>query len=210
MTHQTDPDSPRGHPNWPALGLVLLLATIGLIAALIALGTWDPKPQGVEVARIHPGERTTDEEGKLEWLAVPTVEHTLSVTTTIRLEAAYVSGELDSGYGLAVGNSTNAIIVGVSPLGYAAVWERGAQDEPDLYHLPWQPWPHVQSGTTTNEIWIDVLPAANEAAIAVRINRELLWNGTISLPAESQPGLWLGTFGEETTALFQTLILFAP
>ncbi len=196
--------------RWPALLLIGLVAIIGAIILLIVAGTWDPRPAGNLVASIAPGTRTTSDRGAVEWLADPALSPAPAKMATLQMEAAFSGGELDSGYGLAYGDRNSALVVAVSPLGYAAVWEQGAPGEPELSHLPWQPWPHVQTAGTSNEIWLDLIPAGSRTDVTVRVNREILWQGSIPTPGEAQAGLWLGSEEEATTVDFQTVSLFMP
>ncbi len=196
--------------RWPALLVVGLLASIGLTVILIVAGTWDPGPTGNLVASVAPGTRTTSSTGVVEWLADQSLSPVPPLTATLQLEAAFTRGEPDSGYGLVYGNANSALVVAASPLGYAAVWEQGASGEPDLFHVPWQPWPHVRAATTPNEIWLDVFPAGSRTRIVVRVNREMLWQGSIPARDEAQAGLWLGSAENEATVDFRSLSLFAP
>lgn len=194
----------------PALLLIGLLGSVGVLLILIALGTWDPEPAGDLTASVAPGERTTRQSGTIDWLTDPAMSLSTPITATIRLEAAFVQGEQDSGYGLAFGHEANALLVAVSPLGYAAVWEQGRPGEPDLFHMPWRPWPHVQTATAPNEIWLDVRPAGGKTFVEARVNREVLWQGSISTPEERRIGLWLGSSGQPATVSFRSLELFTP
>jgi hypothetical protein len=126
---------------------------------------------------------------------------------SVRLTAAYAGGETDSGYGLAVGNNEAALVVAVSPLGEAAVWQTVAGEDEPRYLLPWQPWPHVQQGIAPNEIWLDVAEDDDLMRVTARINRELLWEGEVER-LYSGAALWLGSFGGPVTVDFQTLDWF--
>jgi hypothetical protein len=176
--------------------LAYLLATAVFLIFLIATGVFDPKPIGERQTTLPETSLTVNEPGQtITWLDEALPEGDFSVRGT----AVYQSGSLDSGVGLALGDETGQFIVAVSPLGYVLV----QQDETAV--LPWQPWPHVRLESNPNEIWIDV----QGQEITVRINRELLWQGTYSLPTQT-PGLFGENFGETAVYAFPTLEIFAP
>lgn len=196
MTREQSPPPPH---IWRGLGLaavLLLLLSVATIAAISA-GIMDPGPAGPPLARHTLGSRQTKAgEERHMWIAgVPTGAY------TVRLTAAHAGGEPDSAYGLILGNDDGYFVAALSPLGYAAVWEQqGAIRE---MHLPWQPWPHVETGSTSNEIQVDV----TGDAVTVRINRELLWQGRASLP-DPAAGIFLQSFGRATTVDFQTISFY--
>lgn len=196
--------------RWPALLLVATIALIGIVLALIAAGTWDPRPAGHQTASIAPGHRTTGGSGAVEWLADPALPPPSAVPATIRLQAAFDKGEADSSYGLVWGDGSSAILIAVSPLGYAAVWEQGAPGEPALFHVPWQPWPHVRPEREANELWLDLVPAGNRLSVTARVNREILWEGSVPAPGTPQAGLWLGSWGGRATVDFRELAFYTP
>lgn len=181
-----------------------LLGLAGVFVALIVLGVFDPRPPGAEQATAAPGVHSLAGAGEA---MIPLDSPVTVEPYTVRLAAAYLDGETDSGYGLVVGDGAGALVVAVSPLGYAAVWQTSNGDQP-LYHLPWQTWPHIHTGTSANEITIDIVPELTEAAVSVRINRELLWQSQIAAPAPGN-ALWLGSYGGPVTVDFRQVVWFA-
>lgn len=178
-------------------GLALLLATAVCLTILIAAGVFDPKPVGKLQTTLPTTSLTIEEPGQIIlWLDEMLPAGDFSVRGT----AVYQTGNPDSGIGLALGSKTEAFVVAVSPLGYALVQQGEAA------MMPWQPWPHVPLGAASNEIWIDV----RGPELTVRLNRELLWQGTVSLAAR-RIGLFGEGFGEETAVYtFPTLQIFSP
>lgn len=196
--------------RWTA---VLLLFTAVVAITLIDAGVFDPRPIGTEQwQRPLSPQPIAATSRRLLWLNQPLPDQPYS----LRLTAAYQSGELDIGYGLALGRETQYLAVAVSPLGYVAIWQeittqmpQNSQRLPSTSILPWQPWPHVHTNTETNELWIDVDPTGNSkiSQFSVRINRELLWRGRLDTPA-GQIGLLVESFGAAAVIDFQRLQLF--
>ena len=188
----------------PLIWRVLGLSAVGLLVAtvlgigLISAGVFDPRPIGSLQREISPGGRIISTPGpQVEWLDQPLPE----APFTVRLEAAHEAGEADAGYGLAIGGPQEFLAVGVSPLGYVTLWEeQGGQKS---VHLPWQIWPHVRPGSESNEIWVDV----QDGQATVRLNRELLWEGTWDGGAGGV-GLYVETFGGDVTVEFVELVIF--
>lgn len=124
------------------------------------------------------------------------------------MTAAWQEGELDTGYGLAIGDEEDFIVIAVSPLGYVTIsngsWENG---QPKLSNpiVPWRTWPHVRLEQERNEIWVDI---QERKITSVRINRELLWQGEVAAKGQ-QVGLWTQSFGGSTEIDFQLLESFA-
>ena len=190
--------------RWVALALLVFAA---MFIALIARGLFDPRPCGPLASSTTPGPLALAERGeKLIKQSAPFGGQLRCYSG--RLTAAYAGGETDSGYGLAVGNKEAVLVVAVSPLGDATVWQTVAGEDEPRYLLPWQPWPHVRQGIASNEIWLDVEEDDDGARVTARINRELLWQGE---GERLYPGaaLWLGSFGGPVTVDFQTLDWFA-
>lgn len=186
---------------WLRVGAGLLALTAVSLFLLIALGLFDPKPVG-EQARpavphtltIPPGEQRTF------WLPEPLPAGDFTVRTTVR----HQSGELDSGAGVALGDSCTAVIIALSPLGYATIHQitptatgclplTAHRSLPTI--LPWQPWPHIRPGEAANEIWVTVA----DGQMQVRLNRELLWAGDAPIQP-TQVGWYGESFGG--TAVF--------
>lgn len=173
---------------------------------LIAVGVFDPRPYGRLVKTDTPGIHTMSDTGaatfsqSAPWATPPD-------RFSIRLRAAYVDGQADIGYGLALGDEGNHLSVAVSPLGYVSVWEeRGGET---INHVPWQPWPHVRTGPAENELWLDVATAGDYSLVTARVNREQVWQGEIG-PVSPGVRLWLGSFDGPATVDFRALEWFAP
>ncbi len=185
-----------------AAAIALTVAAIAF-AGLIAAGVFDPQPVG-PLTQSYSLEKMAVPAGKdrLNWVEPPSALE--GRTTSWRLTAAHAAGESDSGYGLALGSDDRALVVAVSPLGYAAVWERNAAGEPTTVWLPWQPWPHVAAGQAPNEIWLDIVPGSNGDQVTARVNREVLWSGPVGMLA-SGSGMWTQSFGNDVTIDFRHL-----
>lgn len=187
-----------------AAGALFILAATAV--ALVAFGAFDPRPFGPVVSTEQPGLQTVTGSGEsvtplaAPWPAFPD-------RLSIRLTAAHTTGEPDSGYGLTLGDNDDRLLVALSPLGYVTVREERKDAEPVAY-MPWQTWPHVRSGTAANEIWLDVNNSDDQAAVTVRINREFLWQGKISVMPQ-QVGLYQTTFGGPATVDFRQVEWFA-
>lgn len=185
-----------------------LLAVAAALIALVAGGAFDPRPCGSLAHSDMPGRLALSGRGEvLERQRQPFAGTPWCYA--LRLSAAHATGEMDSGYGLALGDKTAAFVVAVSPLGEAAVWQTTAGEDEPRYLMPWQPWPHVRPGIAANEIWLDVRDDDGVTRVTARINRELLWEGEVET---MYPGvaLWLGSFGGSVTVDFQTLDWFLP
>jgi hypothetical protein len=185
---------------WRSIGLAavtVLLLTVTVIG-LISAGVFDPKPLGEPYQTDVPG-----------LVSVPAGQSLLAwqegvlprAPFSLRLEASYVSGEADSGFGLAVGNDSNHMIIAVSPVGYVTIQQHtGSGSDPIL---PWQTWPHVGRNDRSNEIQLDI--QGDQAT--VRINREWLWQGPWSAPAD-QVGTWVESYGGDVDVDFRALTRF--
>jgi hypothetical protein len=195
---------------WRALraATAILVALAGVIFALIALGVFDPKPLGPLWRREQPGLQSATGDGpSLLPQPAPWPPEDTPQRYSIRLTAANAGGELDSGYGMVLGDDSRGLFVAVSPLGYAALWEANRDGEPE-YRQPWQTWPHVRPGQQANEVWLDVEKTAGGAAVTVWINRELFRREEIDF-FPRQAGLWWDSFGGPATVDFQKLEWFA-
>ncbi len=176
--------------------LAYLMATAVFLIILIASGVFDPKPVGERQTTLPTTTLAVSEPGQtILWLDQMLPEGDFSVRGT----AVYQSGSLDSGVGLALGDENSQIIVAISPLGYVLV------QEDDTAVLPWQTWPHVQLEDAPNEIWINV----RGEEVTVRINRELLWQGLVSLPTRNL-GFFGENFGETAVYAIPTIDIFSP
>ena len=202
------------HGRWLRWTAVLLLIAAVIAISLTAAGTFDPRPNGTEQwQRLLPAETIPAHSRRLVWLDQPLPDQAYSV----RLTAAYRSGELDIGYGLVLGTNNEYLAAAVSPPGYVAIWQvtseqlllNSSRSRPLAFIIPWQPWPHVRTGAETNELWVDVDRADNSTneRITVRINREWLWSGEVEI-LEGQIGLWVESFGEAAVLNSQRLQLF--
>ena len=199
-TSERRPPPPPG--VWRGLGLAAVLLLLSAIAAigLISAGVFDPRPTGdVANRRDLSAQEIPGGETQLTW-------HETSVagsTFTVRLSAAWATGEQDVGYGVVVGEQEGHLAAAVSPLGYAAVWMTQAGRREMLF--PWQLWPHVHRGSETNEIQIQV----EDDSVHVRVNRERLWEGQTK-PQGAAVGLLAQSFGQGAVIDFQTLVTFTP
>ncbi len=194
--------------RWITTAFVLAAGTYIL---LIAAGVFDPKPIGDErwnlpLAPMSIASGST----QISWLANTGPERPFS----LRLAAAYQEGEIDSGYGLVIGDSERFLAVEVSSLGYVSAWQASiptVQQEAEsvLFYLPWQPWPHVHTGSVENEIWLDVNSVGQgEMELTVRINRERLWDGTVNWLSPSI-GIIGESFGDDAVITFRSIRLFS-
>jgi len=186
---------------------LLLVALLAIVA--ISGGLFDPKPQGELISRedIDRQIRIDDDYQRL-------LSSNLSYADySVRLSAAWSSGDQDIGYGLKLGNEDEGTIVAVSPLGYVTIMEQQENQAPTgigLEHkepnhiMPWQTWPHVRQGNQTNEIWIDVM---DSQMTSVRVNRELLWEGAAPLMG-SDVFFWAESYGEPAIVTIGSYELF--
>ena len=180
----------------PRTILAGLLITAVFLIILIAAGVFDPKPVGTVQTTLPAMLVRVEQAGQtIKWLGEPLPAADFSVRET----AVWQSGSQDSGMGLAIGSKTDNLIVAVSPLGYVLVQQNGVE------LLPWQPWPHVRLGDVSNEIWIDV----QGDMVAIRINRELLWRGSMALSGRNL-GLFTEHFGETAVFSSQSIQIYAP
>lgn len=197
----TDPnDSQRQSWRWLNWSIVLVFVGAVIMIGLLSSGLFDPKPLGspVDALPLEPVALRAGQ-SQLNWLetTAPLDDHTL------RLSAALAEGEVDSGYGLVIGDEQHSIIIAVSPIGYASIWTLEGQREEMV--LAWQTWPHVAQNQGTNEIWADV---ENDALTTVRVNREILWQGALPVNG-SRVGTWSASFGEPSRIEFRYLESFA-
>ncbi|MFN2222300.1 MAG: hypothetical protein ACK2UH_07095 [Candidatus Promineifilaceae bacterium] len=190
-------DDPWRWLNWSA---VLIFAGAVIMIALISAGVFDPKPIGrlqetLSLGQVDVGAK----ERRLDWLG----QETPGTDFSLRLTAALTSGELDSAYGLAVGDETRYLVAAFSPTGYVAFWQQDGERLDKI--IPWRTWPHIRPEFEANELWLDV---ANGQLTAIRTNREILWQGAKSVDGQ-RIGLWAQTFATPATFDFQQLEIFA-
>ena len=196
----THNDAPPSHIwRWLGLSAVLLMAGSVLAIALISAGVFDPQPIGEESGRwaletveLAPGAR------EIMWLE----ERHLPASYTVRLRASFIEGNPDAGYGLALGQEEAFLATAVSPTGYVTIWRETSGSKREEI-IPWQTWPHVAPGSDDNEIQIDV----GEDNVTIRINRELLWQGQMSM-AGDRVALYGESFATGASIQFQELRLF--
>lgn len=183
-------------------GFVLLVVGTAVIVLFILSGINDPKPVGALVVErpLFP-QIVSPEAPRLTWLEEPIPEGNFSVRLTAAQEAGSTGRGMDVGYGLALGSDEAQVAVAVSPLGYLSVWQTNGQETNAI--LPWQTWPHVRRDLEPNEIWLDV----ENGRLAIRINREWLWQGEVELPS-GQIGVVAESFGETAVVDFQRLEIF--
>lgn len=194
-------------------GLKLSAGGLSVLAAvavlLIAAGVFDPKTLGPLIQTDRLGAHTLKQPGDVFIpLSAPWASAAAPNRFSVRLKAAYQEGELDSGFGLALGDGSSRLVVALSPLGYVTV-QRDGGDDPPTYLLPWQTWPHVRPGPAENELWLDV-DNGNDGRTDVTawINRELLWRGELDKVPDGL-SLWLDTYGAAVTVDFRSLEWFA-
>lgn len=180
------------------LAAVALLVTAAGAVILIWSGAFDPLPASPVLQTERPGRLSLPGHGEA-FFPQPASP---AATNSIRLTAAHAGGELDSGYGLRLGDDAQGLTVAVSPLGYVTVWETRDGDKFDI--LPWQTWPHVRLGDEANEIWLVIEGDGEVQQVMVWVNRELLWQGTVqALPVGL--AVWLASFDSPVTVDFQTV-----
>lgn len=174
--------------------LFLVLLFLGLIFARV----FDPKPLGELTFRDELDRRISVDDKYQESL----FQLSSSRPFSFRLGASWRAGNPDIGYGLKLGDVNQSVVIAVSPLGYVTIMgqieddmapgDRGVATEDRVHILPWQTWPHVSKTTEGNEIWVDV---EDSKLTSVRINRELLWTGSLELERINIE-FWAQSFGE--------------
>lgn len=198
----TLPNNPTA-PIWRVLRLAAigLLGLAALVVVLIAAGVFDPRPLGRLSRTDIPGVHTLPTTGaatfpqSVPWATPPDCY-------SVRLRAAYASGQADIGYGLALGDEGGRLVVAVSPFGYASVWEeRGGET---INRLPWQPWPHVRIDQAENEIWLDVTQIAAGAKVTAWVNREQLWRDMLNWQPDGID-LWMSSINAPAAVDFTML-----
>ncbi len=182
---------------------VFTVTAVLILILLIQFGLFDPKPIGAlqweTAVPTHPYQ-----EQEIIWLTdMPSSEF------SVRATAVWQYGELDSQYGLVLGQPEDYVAVIVAPTGYTAVWQQTAQTTQD--HIQFSPWPHIKTENNPNEIWIDV----EQDQVTVRVNRELLWQEKIGVGSEtavsSQIGILAQSFHPSPSHInFPTIQLFSP
>jgi hypothetical protein len=191
--------------------ITLLIATI-ILFLLIFAGIFDPKPIGRLSIRDDLERRESVEDTFLTFIP----HRASSNDYSIRLTASWIGGNPDIGYGLAIGDGLSNAVVAVSPTGYATITElplegdigdsgRKGNLEPRP-EIPWRTWPHVKIGSSSNEIWLDI---EDSEVVAVRINRELLWEGNLPLTG-NKIGLWAESYDGPAVIEFYSIELFQP
>ena len=192
--------------RWLGYSAIFIFLLIILGIALISAGIFDPKPVGRTRQIIKPG-RMEVPAGGYEVKELDELQARES--QTLRLTGLLMEGETDIGYGLMIGPPSQKIGIGISPLGYLTVWQTNGDSndtaEAEL-NIPWRTWPHVRLENEANEIWIDIRGRNLEA---IRINRELLWQG--DTPIELAPvSIWVESFGESALIDYPKLEVFSP
>jgi hypothetical protein len=195
---------PKRAMRWLGISAAAVLVAIAVSIALISAGAFDPRPYG-KLAESFGIDQSllVSQSQQIEWFdqSIP------SGSYTIRLSANLAAGDLDTGYGLLLGNEDEYVGVAVSSLGYVTMWQSapatGDTAQP-INILPWQTWPHVHPSQENNEIWIDV---RDEKISSVRLNREILWQGSVPLN-DKKYGIWAEGFAGPATIDFSLLELF--
>jgi hypothetical protein len=201
-----DPDEEMPPLAWRWLSIiaVLLLIVVAGGIGLISAGVFDPKPLGTAKDEFPLNHMEIPGNGQeLNWIER---RYPLEIFT-VRLTAAKKTGETDVAYGLALGDEDNFLVIAISPLGYYSIW-RGSNLTGRLQKSqvvePWQTWPHIRVENNPNEIWIDI---QNKRITTIRINREILWQGSLSIE-DGSIGLWAQSFGEPAHIDFQKMEVF--
>jgi len=201
--------------GWSAV--LLLLVAVGGIS-LISMGVFDPLTVGSEETSIPLNRQLTTSAEQVEWLDAAAAQDSFSV----RLVAAYNTGEQDSGYGLAFGSPEDYLVVAISPVGYVTVFQvssfefKVSSSEPPISQsptlhsplstlhslIPWQPWPHIRPGEQSNEFLLEMVGEQ----VTIRLNGEWLWQGTWRGRGRT-PALYLTTYNQSVTITFHELTL---
>jgi hypothetical protein len=182
--------------------ILLLAFAILLVIALSATGVLDPGPTGSLAWTSRAQQVMVPSDSTVtNWLEADVPGQPFSAL----LIAAYRSGEIDSGYGLLLGHPEDSLAIGLSPLGYVAIWRQQEHEiaSPDTYLLPWQPWPHVRTGPDPNEILVTL----ENNQLRIFINREWLWEGEMALQPK-KIGLIGASFGDAATIDFSEVSLY--
>lgn len=176
---------------------LLVCCAILLIAAFSTLGYFDPTRQGKPIwsTELDPIQ-LQPKAIEMRWLREELPRSPLSILLT----AGHGSGDPDSAYGLLLGQEDNNIAIMISPLGSIAITKYPAQQVSGAadHTLPWQTWPHVQTGDQPN----DLLVYLEDDKISVRLNGEFLWAADDIEPV-NRLGLIAASYGEEVTIDFQ-------
>ncbi len=182
--------------NAISLLAICIVCIIFLVALLSTLGVFDPLPESEliwqdELQVMHVPPKSVEQ----RWLEEKLPQSPLE----IRLTAAYGDGEIDSGYGLILGQDGGSISIMISPLGYAAVSQQRNGDESAMVNflMPWQTWPHIRTGDNINELIVYL----DSDKMTVRINREWFWESDGIEPIRAA-GIIGESFGEAVTIKF--------
>jgi hypothetical protein len=190
--------------RWVRISAILLLFIIAVGIITISTGYFDPKPIGDLQNTYQLSPLSVDARSSLtRWLDEPSV----TGPGTLRLKAAFDQGEVDSSYGLAIGNNQDRVIVALSPAGYLTIqrWSDNNGQTTDIDQiLPWQTWPHIRQQNSENEIWVDI---EGDFLTSIRINQELLWQEKVPVSG-NQIGLTAQSFGEQANFNFLSLQLY--
>jgi len=189
--------------RWLRWAVVLLGLTAVLLFLLIGLGLFDPRPLGQQTWTAEPLTLTIPaDDRQITWLPEPLSPGRF----TIRGKVIHQSGEGDSGAGLVLADEDTAVVIAISPLGYVTIQQTPpiTDNRLPITEMPWQPWPHVHTGSEPNEIWLDVV----DEQMRVRINRELLWTGDLPFQP-TRAGVYGQSFGDTAVFDFQQITLFA-
>ncbi len=208
MSDQPRAEQPDPLARGVRIAAGLILGGVALAVTLIAAGAFDPRPVGPLQASEQPGKRTLPAAGEAAFSQpAPWAGGSVPARFSARLTAALADGETDSAYGLTLTNGDAQLLLAISPAGYLTIRET-RDSEPPAYHLPWQTWPHIRSGTQANELWLDVTQTNAGAEVTAWVNRERLWSGATDWTPRDT-GLWLGSFGGPVTVDFQSFEWYA-
>jgi hypothetical protein len=177
--------------------LLLLLTMIVLLVGLIVNGRFDPQPLGELQWQQEPVVAPRAfAEPEIVWLERPLPPPPY----TIRLTAAWHSGNPDAAYGLVLGHENEYLLTAVTPTGYLIPPTLNPQ--PPFTSLPW---PHLNQLNAANEIWLNV----TAESVTIRVNGERYGQERLTVPP-GHIGLWGMSWGETAVVMWQRLELYSP
>lgn len=171
---------------WSGIGL--FICAIGLIA----VGLFDPQPYTLNNTLNKMDERTITipAEPHIEW-------QTDSLTTPFSRRVTFqLPTEPEIAVGVALNDGNKPLIISATNGGFVRIVHG------DEVILPEQTWPlasidpYVRGGESA-EFWVDV----DENGVTVRINREMLWQGTMD-ERWTQWGIFSDGFGRKVSGIF--------
>ncbi len=189
---------------WGSAWLILpfIIAGIGFISA----GVFDPPLAGPLQAHAQLAPVTVAAE-QTRITALPLTVHT---PFSLQMSARLAEGSAETSYGLQFAEDDRQLTLAVSPAGYVRVWQVAGGQTIDW--LPWQPWPHVRSGSVINTWWVN--GGVEQGSLVVRLNGELLWRARQADYCQSEAGcrvsLWGNSPTGQATLDYREWRLYAP